>query len=224
MPPLDETLALTLIERGGALTLLDRGVLLATAFADGATGATAADLPLDQRDSLLIDARIAAFGPALAFFCRCPHCGEGNEAEFDLAALPPPVADSEVRAEIDGEFVTLRAPTSRAVARATMAGDPAMLATLCADGLTEKQESEIETALACAFPLIDIRFEMACNACEAEFDIRFDIVAWLWNEVEAVAQRAVDAVDRLARAYGWAEREVLALSPARRAMYLARVG
>ena len=48
-------------------------------------------------------------------------------------------------------------------------------------------------------------------------------VAFVWAEVDAAAQRLLHEVDVLARAYGWTEPEVLALSEARRAAYLRLV-
>ena len=51
-----------------------------------------------------------------------------------------------------------------------------------------------------------------------------DVPGLVWDEVDAVARRLVDEVHALASAYGWAERDILAMGAARRAAYLARVG
>lgn len=221
MPILDETLALALAEQGQQLAPLDRAVLLAATLGDVALDA-AADLPLDRRDRLLIEARIAAFGSSIGFFARCPSCGEGNEAEFDLRALTA-IASTGVQREVGGKPVRLHAPTSRAVAAAAGADDPGRLVESCAAGGEGLDPDAVEVALGEAFPLLDVRFEIGCTACDKPFATRFDIVAWLWREVEALAERAIATVDRLARAYGWSERDILALSPARRGLYLARV-
>jgi hypothetical protein len=221
---LDEILALELVEQGAPLAPLDRAVLLAVMLG-GAAPDGAADLPLDRRDRLLVDARIAAFGSTLSFFARCPHCGEGNEGTFDLAALPAPTERGEIGTEVAGAPRRLRTPTSRGVAEAVLAGGPRLLLHRCADIADPEDEAAaagIEEALAKAFPLLDIRFGLACGACEKAFDTRFDIAAWLWYEVEGLARRAIATVDRLARAYGWSEGEILALSPRRRALYLER--
>ena len=42
----------------------------------------------------------------------------------------------------------------------------------------------------------------------------------LWQKVRAGAERVLLDIDMLARSYGWTEREVLRLSPLRRAAYL----
>jgi hypothetical protein len=218
---LDERLALALVERGGRLAPLDRAVLMAATFA-GLSACEAEDLALDRRDRVLIEARMAAFGPSIDFFARCPHCGGGCEATFDLRALPTAVSEAAVQASIDGVPIQLRAPSSRAVAEATLADDPVILLGHCVDRACVALDA-VEAALCEAFPLLDLRFNLACAACEGAIATRFDIGQWLWREVEALARLAIDAVDRLARAYGWSEAEILALSPARRSMYLARV-
>ena len=48
--------------------------------------------------------------------------------------------------------------------------------------------------------------------------------ALLWEEIEVRAHVLLGEVHRLASAYGWSEAQILALSPARRASYLAMVG
>ena len=43
---------------------------------------------------------------------------------------------------------------------------------------------------------------------------------FLWNDVDRWARALFGTVDTLARAYGWREADVLALSPRRRRVYL----
>lgn len=226
MRSLDEQVALALVEQGSRLAPLDRAVLLAATL-DGLSAADAAALPVDRRDRLLLDARIARFGRDIGFFVRCPHCGEGNEAEFDLALLPDAAPAHGVAMQVGTREIWLRAPSSAAIARAVRtARTDALLAEIAGDAVPIDDPDlgrEIEHALPAAFPLFDIRFALSCSGCETAFDTRFDIVPWLWREIEEIAAQAIDSVDRLARAYGWTEREILALSPARRRRYLAKL-
>ncbi len=226
MLALDDHVALELVERGERLTPLDRAVLLAATL-DNVSPKLAADLPVDIRDRLFIDARIANFGADISFFARCPNCGEGNEADFDLKALPGAVEAGMAAACVAGNEIMLRAPTSAEIAAALLRGDQAGLTVAIAGTAARPEDShwvsELEDALAETFPLLDIRFDLACGACGDVVSTRFDIASWLWREIEGVATRAIDAVDRLARAYGWTEREILALSPRRRARYLERL-
>ena len=51
----------------------------------------------------------------------------------------------------------------------------------------------------------------------------FDIVSFFWAEIDAWARRVLREVNVLARAYGWRESDILALSPVRRQIYLSMV-
>jgi hypothetical protein len=59
-----------------------------------------------------------------------------------------------------------------------------------------------------------------CPACACAVDVPFAIESFLWREVDAWARRTLRDVHTLARAYGWSERDILALSPVRRRLYL----
>jgi hypothetical protein len=67
--------------------------------------------------------------------------------------------------------------------------------------------------------------EIVCNGCcdgcgtVDRFDL--DIARFLWSEVRSRAIRLLREVHELAVAYGWPERAILDLSPARRNEYLA---
>jgi hypothetical protein len=50
-----------------------------------------------------------------------------------------------------------------------------------------------------------------------------DVGEALWQKVRTAAEHLLLDIDTLARAYGWTEREVLRLSPLRRAAYLQMV-
>jgi hypothetical protein len=63
-----------------------------------------------------------------------------------------------------------------------------------------------------------------CPACGTHQVLDLDIGRFLWREVSVAARRMLAEVHLLASAYGWAERDVLALSPARRAAYLELAG
>jgi hypothetical protein len=69
-------------------------------------------------------------------------------------------------------------------------------------------------------PLAEIVLDVHCAACEYSWSLLFDIAAFFWSEIEAVAGRLPAEVDALARAYGWREADILAMDGTRRAAYL----
>lgn len=222
---------LDLCDDGGPLDWVSRGLLLAgAAWPDGSPEGCAA-LPIGMRDRLVMSLRVRTFGPELAVRFRCPSCGADLVATVDLAAIladhavPPPPS---VRLEIDGHAVEARLPSSDDLL-ATMTFTPAnaewALYDRCvvSEGGGDRQRSRqrVADAIAAADPLSAFEVELACSSCGARGAEPFDIVSAFWKEIEVRAERTARDVDALAQAYGWTEDQVLALSPARRARYLA---
>lgn len=223
MPQLDEADALALWESGERLSMLDRAVRLSAVLGRTSIEA-AADLPLPERDRLLLAALRQLAGPSAAVVATCPECDTLHEADVALA----PLLETRDRAAPSVTFGTLeaplRAPTSRDLAEAVVSGDPGALAVRCCDAPEAAADprgaaAAIEAALDEAYPLLNIMIAMDCDACGTQFARRFDPVPLLWAEIAARAKAALATVDCLARAYGWSEAEIFALSPARRQLY-----
>jgi hypothetical protein len=81
----------------------------------------------------------------------------------------------------------------------------------------------IATAMSEADPQALIEIALECPACAHRWSNVFDIASYLWREVDTWAHRTLQDVHQLARAYGWREADVLALSPNRRRSYLEMV-
>lgn len=227
--PLAERL-LEVWERGARRHPLDRGlVLLSVARPDDALDSLA-DVPIGERDRALLAFRSALFGAALESYVDCPACGTRLEFTVDadeLRGAPPP-------REVELHGVRLRPPTSRDLAAALREPDEQAaedcLAQRCVIGapsgtaaVDDLDLSEVELALAAADFGSDIELDLSCDSCDHRWQEAFDIVGYLWQEVEARARGLLHEVDALARAYGWSEREILALSDARRQSYVALV-
>ena len=215
MKRIDAKLALALFDGGAGLSPLDRGLRIAAAVSDEPADAVA-DWPIDRRDRVLIAARAASFGRHAAVTKDCPECGARAEAEVDLAALLA-AEESDPWLEWQGRRLALQAPSSRAVAAAALSGGEIA----CCDA--PAPADVVAERLLAARPLLDIRLALACPDCGAGFAPRFDIVACLWADISAAAGRLLDDIHRLALAYHWSEAAILALTPARRGAYLARI-
>jgi hypothetical protein len=72
-------------------------------------------------------------------------------------------------------------------------------------------------------PQAEVLLDLTCPACGARWQTVFDIATYFWTELAAEAKRLMREVDALARAYGWREADILALSPGRRQAYLELV-
>ena len=57
-------------------------------------------------------------------------------------------------------------------------------------------------------------------ACGGAWQGVLEVIDFLWAEIRTRARRLLQEIDALARAYGWREAEILALSDARRGLYV----
>jgi hypothetical protein len=218
-------------ERGRHRHPLDRSLLLYALAAPEEDPRALADRPLGQRNRALLGLRRDLFGDRLSARVDCPSCAEPLEFELSAAALLSDGRAARDLVELDG--VRFRLPTTRdlgAVAHHTDA-DAAMrglVALLAESTLTLEPRPSVawferlEAALESADPHGDLSLSLTCSACAETWSTPLDIAGYLWTELESRAQRLLDDVHHLARAYGWSEREILSLSEERRAAYLER--
>jgi hypothetical protein len=212
-----------------ALTLLER--------TSGVAVEALAALPVGHVDALLLELRERAFGMRMDCETRCPVCAERLEFTLDTAALR--VAPSIVQApmqqvELDGVQADFHLPTIvdlDACADMATAGDAARaLLARCIERV-EPADAMLDGTLAAAIaeriaaldPQADMPMRLTCPQCAHVWIESFDIAAFLAREVDDWAQRLLDEIHVLAASYGWSERDIMALSPARRRYYVERV-
>jgi hypothetical protein len=220
---------LRLFEEGHGLHAVDRALLLLARSAPERSHEELVALAIGQRDAALLELRAALFGDRLEAWAVCPTCGERVEIELacgDLFAEVPESGPRQVR--IGAAELTIRAPDSRDLAAiATSPGVArahAILFERCVTGATESLSVEERAAVADAIlttdPHAETLLSLACPSCDRAWELVFDIVSFLWNELAAEAQRVLRDIDVLARTYGWSEAEILGLSEMRRNLYV----
>ncbi|MBV9404695.1 MAG: hypothetical protein JO211_05090, partial [Acidobacteriaceae bacterium] len=219
-------------ERGERLHPLDRALLvLAAAYPEMPANAVA-DWPLGRRNSALAELRSAMFSPLLNAWIGCPQCEEKLEFQIDTQNL---IAQDDA---VDNRLVllngrTFRLPTSRDLAVAIRESDPAdapfRLLQNCYLGEDQDRVwsdldlEEVGESMAAADPLAETRLAFSCPNCGHNWDETFDLLQFMWTEIDAAAKQTLRDVHTLASAYGWTEREILGLSWPRRAWYLSMV-
>ena len=220
-------------ERGRSRHPLDRALMLCALARPDADPERLADEPLGHLNRTLLALRQASFGSELRAYLDCPTCGERLEFNLDAAALI--ALGSEIEAPVEVEGVSFRLPTSRDLALVATENDidhaALHLMRLCRltnQGVDEATALEtliapLEEALEKADPCASLALDFDCEACGHAWTAPFDIAAFLWEEIEAGARHLLDQIHLLASAYGWSEREILALPESRRAAYLQRV-
>lgn len=68
-----------------------------------------------------------------------------------------------------------------------------------------------------------VELALTCPSCGRQWAESFDILAYFWSEIQRWAQQILVSIHTLARAYGWREADILALSPRRRQIYMQMV-
>ncbi len=229
-------------ENGIAQDPVDRALsLLARACPETPRDALA-KLSIGQRDYRLLTLREWTFGPRLESIVNCKQCGQRVELQFEVASVRAdvePALTETVALASGGCELQVRPPNSEDIS--ALAVEPAvekrrqMLFRRCllsatrdgepttADQLPPEAMDIVSERLAEADPQADVQLEIACPFCGKGWRAPFDILSFFWNEIEAWACRMLHEVHTLASAYGWSERDVMALSPVRRQLYLEMV-
>jgi hypothetical protein len=236
MRPLTVPELLDVWDRGHSQPPVHRALALLAVACPEASREDLAALSIGQRDGRLLTLREWTFGTAVASLASCAHCQETIELPFEISDVrvdgaPPP----ESSLTVSGYEVTFRPPHSEDLAAITAhprAGSRRLLFERCliaarrdsapvsAEHLPDEVVSAVAQRLADDDPQADVRLDVECPFCGERSSVLFDIVSFFWTEIDAWARRTLREVHLLARAYGWSEREILALSPRRRYLYL----
>ncbi len=202
-------------------------------------------LPLGERDRRLLEVREGTLGRRIESVARCPGCGERLDLTLDTRELRGSEGEVPAEGELrrDGALtLRFRLPNSLDLLAAERCADVEegrrRLAERCVtavlrDGepvpsdpsasLDEAGVAALAAALAVADPGAELLLELRCPACEHGWRELLDVATFLWAEIEVQARRLLREVHVLARAYGWREPDVFALTPRRRRLYLEMV-
>jgi hypothetical protein len=199
--------------------------------------------PLGHANVLLLRIRQKRFGSRFHILDRCQHCAETIEfsitAESLLEGLRPPPAED--RRELPFEAWTLQLrplclldliellpdASPEANGRRLMA----RTVTGCSldhqvAAIRDLPEPAWETIARCQHewdPAAEILFRLSCPACRHIWESSLDPGSYLWLELAAQARTLQAQIHTIASTYGWRESEILALSPERRAAYVALI-
>lgn len=232
---------LDLADAGANASPVQRALLLVAAAAPALDDVAA--LPVGRGNAIILEARQAALSEDLASRAACPACDEALEfmlhtsellaqaqgdapatifqVRFDdlvIAARLPTIGDLlAIGLEVDLEAAQ-RQLLACCVLEAQVHGDP-----ISAIMLPEAAIAALAAEIRARDPLVETTIDMRCPGCEHAWQATLDIPAFVWHEFSAMADRIAGEVDTLARAYGWGEQAILALSARRRRRYLAMI-
>jgi hypothetical protein len=230
-------------ERGMSQSPVDRALTVLTAVS-AESPAELAILCVGRRDARLVQVYEHIFGRMCAAFAECSRCHERLEysisttdlagrtteqldesavmleiGEISLQLRPPNTLDLSAVSKCDELSSARRVLAERCIVEARRGETP-----LDAYTLTDAAVEQVAQCLAKVDPQADILVDLTCPACGHVWQLIFDIESFLWTKVSALAKRLLREVHVLAEAYGWAERDILALTAVRRQFYLEMVG
>ena len=230
---------------------VDQALVLLSLGSPGGSSEALAQLSVGERDAGLLSLREQLFGPRLTSVTRCPQCGQRLELTFEVddlrrpAAAVPAAPGGVLELVAGGYQVRFRLPNSADLASAGVVADPdaarehvlerciqsiARTGAAGADredaGCTRLPASVTDAIVARmseADPQSDTRLDVSCPDCRHRWVAVFDITAYLMREVHDWVVHVLQDVHILARAYGWHEADILAMTAARRQAYLQLV-
>jgi hypothetical protein len=244
MNPMGTAELLDLWEQGLSRTALERSLILVSAARPDLTPGDVSELCIGDRDTELLLLRRQLFGERLVNTSVCPQCTERTEWESSVEDLLVDPANSgktgrEFDLSVDDFQLRFRLPNSSDLARIDPRQEPRSAVAGLLEGCVRHARSDGESCTADGLPAhvvealgrrieeldpqAEINIHLTCPNCAHEWQVLFDVGLFLWAEISDWAERMLLAVHDLAAAYRWRERDILALTPIRRRLYLEMV-
>ena len=244
MSSLNAVALLSAWEEGVSRPLIGRALALLEHARPDRSAEQWAEASIGERDEQLLELREELFGSDFQTTAVCPKCGERLELTFSAADVRASAGrltgrDEKLQVNAFGYEVSCRLPTSADLLEiATFGAEDARkrLLKLCVEAahtggvavdsgaLPDEVVKALSEEMSRMDPQADVRISLACPACLHGWNIAFDILTYLWSEIEDWAERLLLEVHTLASAYGWSERDIISMSAIRRRLYLDMIG
>jgi len=208
-----------------------------------------AELTIGERDARLLALREHLFGRQMSSVTICPGCRQRLELTFDVADIRPEYhapTPGDLALSVGGYRVQFRLPNGADLVSVAGIGDidaaRERLLDRCIQSVVplDVPEAQTEQAEGLRLPTAvvdaiaarmaeedhgaDTSLSLQCPDCRHQWVALFDIASYLVREVHNRAVHLLREVHTLARAYGWREADILAMSATRRRVYLELAG
>lgn len=202
-----------------------------------------AGVSVGQRDALLLQLWRDSFGASIEALAACPSCGQELELNLQVADL---LAARRTEPTVSGSFeaggwrIEYRLPALADMeqasrqrdansARASLIDSCILSATrggvpMAPAELPDEVVESLAARMAESDPLAELLVDTRCPVCDHAWQSIIELLRLFQRELDAAALRLLEDVHLLARAYGWRESDILAMSGRRRAAYLEMAG
>jgi len=245
MRPLSAAELLQVWDNGTGMSLLEKTLLLLGKACATEDWKQLGKLSIGNRDAKLLQLREWMFGNKLRNMTKCPACSEMVEWETNTEALRLQPVKEDISVETfslrQSKFnIHFRLPDSYDVLKFSTEGNQSpyikQLLTECIIDITgadnEKYAPDVLPAIAWQTleesmskkdPQADITMQIICPYCQHNWNAVFDIMSFLWTEINNWAKHIMQEVALLARAFSWSEKDILAMTPQRRRLYIEMI-
>lgn len=231
MQPLTAPELLTVWEENWQRPPLWQGLALLAVACPDVPEATLLAMPVGRYNAQLLTLHRWHFGPSLTAVTACSACNGTVEVTLDVTSLCQQHGDlpaAWLEINLGDDVIRFRVPTLGDLiatgAAATVEEGSQLLVQRCLerppDELPPAALAAVTASMETADPLALIELGGTCPHCGHTWSAFLDVATLVWREVQHWAQRTLQDVHLLARAYGWREDEILRLSPVRRQTYL----
>jgi len=147
---------------------------------------------------------------------------EGYRVQFrlpntlDLEAIENSADVNQIREQLLHRCITSVVRDGAEEGEEEPVNNPPQLPTTLVDAIAERMGEADAKA--------DTRIALSCPDCNHEWFSTFDIATYLAGEIYSWAKSLLREIHSLARAYGWREADILAMTPRRRRAYLELLG
>ncbi len=208
-------------------------LLLAATYSDARE--QLATLSIGERNRRLLALRQKLFVATADAVTDCPVCGESLEFTLPLSSFSEAATDAEnFSFRSESYTMNFRLPNSLDLLSLTngITNAREVLLERClidiqhkgkkvtAKDLPEHVIATLSEKMANADPQAVMELRLECPACKHTWTSVFDIVSFLWHELDHWAKHMLLTIHRLASAYGWREEDILKMSTKRRQAYL----
>jgi hypothetical protein len=213
-------------------------------YASGSGGVDPTTLSIGERDVRLFHLRKMMFGSNLFNVADCPNCHEHIEWVSNVDDFV--LLNQDKRAPVDSYSLDAHAyhirfrllntyDMLRVSSDKIYQSDPNKLFSDCiieikrngencsVDELPASVFDQLDQRMAEEDPQADITMLLNCPACSNTWEMHFDIISYLWLEIDSWAKHVLSEVATLASVFHWSESDILNLSPGRRRLYLEMV-
>ena len=194
---------------------------------------------IGDRDARLLNIREKLFGQVLQNSAVCPQCGQKIEWETALDSLRlQEIRETGGNKRIDLTFgehqISFRLPNSADIlhlmtddgsdiqANALMGrciiNTPSQFKHV--ENFPEDLKDTIVQKMEESDPQADVVMNISCPECRHSWNMVFDIMHYLWLEINECVIKLIQDIYLLAGNFGWAENDILDMSRFRRNMYI----